>query len=178
MCRANYLTWWSAKMPVRLSKQISLALLALGLCVLSGCGFHLKKASYIPEDLRQMVLIGEDPKSALLEQLQADLSRSQVQLNAKSSAQSAELVLLKDRLERQTLSLFKNGQVAQYELAYSVAYRVTRPGQKPTEHSFELYRNYQDDPDNALAKSKELDLLLSELRKQASQRIIRQLSQL
>lgn len=170
--------WWLAKMPFRLFKALSLALFALGLSSLSGCGFHLKQASYIPNDVRNMVLVGEDPKSALLTQLRADLARSRVVLNEVGDEQTTELFLLKDRLERQTVSLFKNGQVAQYELAYSVSYRVSRPGFSPTEHHFELFRNYQDDPDNALAKSKELDLLLSELRRQASLRIIRQLSQL
>lgn len=165
-------------MPLRLFKTLGLALFALSLSVLSGCGFHLKQASYIPNDIRNMVLVGEDPKSALLTQLRADLTRSRVELNDAANTQATELYLLKDRLERQTVSLFKNGQVAQYELAYSVTYRVSRPGLSPTEHHFELFRNYQDDPDNALAKSKELDLLLSELRRQASLRIIRQLSQL
>jgi LPS-assembly lipoprotein len=55
---------------------------------------------------------------------------------------------------------------------------LKRPGQKAINQSFELYRNYQDDPDNALAKAKELDLLLREIRKQASRRIVRELSQL
>ena len=76
------------------------------------------------------------------------------------------------------MSLFQNGQVAEYELAYGVSYVVKRPGEKAIEKRFELYRNYQDDPDHALAKAKELELLISEIRKQASSRIVRELSQL
>ena len=67
---------------------------------------------------------------------------------------------------------------AEYELAYGVSYVVKRPGEKAIEKRFELYRNYQDDPDHALAKAKELELLISEIRKQASSRIVRELSQL
>jgi len=59
-----------------------------------------------------------------------------------------------------------------------VSYRLTRPNQAPYEQSFELYRNYQDDPNNSLAKSKELEIILSEMRKLATKRIIRELSQL
>nr|WP_306288137.1 hypothetical protein [Pseudoalteromonas sp. WY3] len=55
---------------------------------------------------------------------------------------------------------------------------INRPNAEPIEKRFELYRNYQDDPDNALAKAKELALLISEIRQQASRRILRELSQL
>lgn len=158
-----------------------LAVLLVCLTV-TGCGFHLKQASYIPEDLRVLHLTGEDQKSALYEQLKYELQRSQVKINdeitGKNSKNAAELHLYRDALSRQPLSLFQNGQVAQYELAYKVSYRLSRPDQEPFEQSFELYRNYQDDPTNSLAKSKEMEIILSEMRKLATKRIIRELSQL
>ncbi|OCQ20452.1 hypothetical protein A7985_15445 [Pseudoalteromonas luteoviolacea] len=150
--------------------------------LITGCGFHLKQASYIPEDLRALQLTGDDQKSALYEQLKYELQRAQVTVSETQSNGQAtpapQLHLYKDALSRQPLSLFSNGQVAQYELAYVVSYRLTRPGQEPYEQSFELYRNYQDDPSNSLAKSKELEIILSEMRKLATKRIIRELSQL
>ena len=145
--------------------------------LLSSCGFHLKKASSLPDDLKQLTLVGDDQKSALFSYLQTELAMSDVTL-VPASKQSAQLYLFKEQLERQTLSLFQNGQVAEYELAYSVSYVVKRPKQAAIEKRFELYRNYQDDPDNALAKAKELELLISEIRQQASRRIVRELSQL
>ena len=145
--------------------------------LLSSCGFHLKKASSIPDDLKILTLKGDDEKSALFENLTYELKASNVQLNT-TAINAAQLYLYNERIERQTLSLFKNGQVAEYELAYSVSYVVKRPGEKAIEKNFELYRNYQDDPDHAIAKAKELDLLISEIRQQASRRIVRELSQL
>ncbi|MCG7560604.1 MULTISPECIES: LPS assembly lipoprotein LptE [Pseudoalteromonas] len=158
-------------------------MLALFACVaLSGCGFALKKASYLPDDLRVLYLSGTDSKSALYSSLKQALRRAQVELlpspKLGNGQKAVELHLYRDSLERQTLSLFKNGQVAQYELAYSVRYRLTRPGFEPVEQEFELYRNYQDDPDNALGKAQEREIILSELRELASRRIIRELSQL
>ena len=151
--------------------------LALVCFLLSSCGFHLKKASSLPDDLKQLTLVGDDQKSALFSYLQTELTMSDVTL-VPASKQSAQLYLFKEQLERQTLSLFQNGQVAEYELAYSVSYVVKRPKQEAIEKRFELYRNYEDDPDNALAKAKELELLISEIRQQASRRIVRELSQL
>jgi LPS-assembly lipoprotein len=145
--------------------------------LLSSCGFHLKKASSMPDNLKQLTLMADDEKSVLFESLKNELKASNVELTA-SAINIAQLYLYKETIERQTLSLFQNGQVAEYELAYGVAYMVKRPGKKAIEKRFELYRNYQDDPDNALAKAKELELLISEIRQQASRRIVRELSQL
>ncbi|GKW54804.1 MAG: LPS assembly lipoprotein LptE [Pseudomonadota bacterium] len=156
-----------------LKNGLALALVCL---LLTSCGFHLKKASNLPDDLKVLTLVGDDEKSALFELVEKELIASKVELN--QVGKHPELKIHKDRLERQILSLFDNGQVAEYELAYSVSYTLKRPGQKAINQSFELYRNYQDDPDNALAKAKELDLLLGEIRKQASRRIVRELSQL
>ncbi len=156
-----------------LKNGLALALVCL---LLTSCGFHLKKASNLPDDLKVITLVGDDEKSALFELVEKELIASKVELN--QGGKHPELKIHKDRLERQILSLFDNGQVAEYELAYSVSYTLKRPGQKAINQSFELYRNYQDDPDNALAKAKELDLLLGEIRKQASRRIVRELSQL
>ena len=176
MFQVSCLMWLQTKM--RGLFGISKLAIVLACLLVASCGFHLKQASYLPADLKQLTLSGDDRRSALFEQLQADLKRAQVSLQPANPQSAAELYLYNDSLERQTLSLFKNGQVAQYELAYRVRYRLTRPDQAPVEQMFELYRNYQDDPDNALAKAKELELILSEMRHRASQRIIRELSQL
>jgi len=145
--------------------------------VLSSCGFHLKKASSLPDNLKTLTLKGDDEKSSLFLNLKKELKASNVELTP-SAKNVAQLYLRKESIERQTLSLFQNGHVAEYELAYGVSYVVKRPGEKAIEKRFELYRNYQDDPDHALAKAKELELLISEIRKQASGRIVRELSQL
>lgn len=145
--------------------------------VLSSCGFHLKKASSLPDNLKTLTLKGDDEKSPLFLNLKKELKASNVELTP-SAKNVAQLYLRKESIERQTLSLFQNGQVAEYELAYGVSYVVKRPGEKAIEKRFELYRNYQDDPDHALAKAKELEMLISEIRKQASRRIVRELSQL
>lgn len=157
-----------------LKNRLALVLVCV---LLTSCGFHLKKASNLPDDLNVISLVGDDEKSALFELVEKELIASKVELQH-SDRLLPELTIHRDRLERQILSLFDNGQVAEYELAYSVSYTLKRPGQPALNQNFELYRNYQDDPDNALAKAKELDLLLSEIRKQASRRIVRELSQL
>ena len=151
---------------------------ALLLCfvLLVGCGFKLRTASVLPNDLQTLVVTANNPDSQLFAELQKSLALSNIN-TTDSSSSSAELKLLNDSLTRRTLSLFPNGQVAEHELIYTVRYQLIRDKQKPITNSFELTRNYQDDPDNALAKSREMELILNELRAQASNLIIRQLGQ-
>lgn len=151
---------------------------ALLLCfvLLVGCGFKLRTASVLPNDLQNLVVTANNPDSQLFAELQKSLALSNI-TTTDSSSSSAELKLLNDSLTRRTLSLFPNGQVAEHELIYTVRYQLIRDKQKPITNSFELTRNYQDDPDNALAKSREMELILNELRAQASNLIIRQLGQ-
>jgi LPS-assembly lipoprotein len=57
-----------------------------------------------------------------------------------------------------------------------VRYQLRFTNKDPLNFSFELNRDYQDDPDIALAKSRELSLLLSEMRQQAADRILREMA--
>ena len=152
--------------------------IAIALCVvmLSACGFQLKTASTLPEDLQNLQVTSVNSESKLYSQLNKSLTQSNIQTTSANQA-NAELKLLDDKLTRRTLSLFQNGQVAEHELIYSVSYQLFRKNKKTITLSFEVTRNYQDDPNNALGKSREMDLILSEMREQASNLIIRQLGQ-
>ncbi len=149
------------------------------LCILmlSGCGFKLRTASHFPAELQNLIVTSEDPESALYLQLVKQMNFANLAQSSEGEA-TAQLHIVKDGLSRRSLSLFKNGQVAEHELIYSVTYELTREFDKPVSRRFEVTRNYQDDPNSALAKSKELELILSEMRLQASRQIIRELSQL
>lgn len=153
--------------------------IALALCVvmLTACGFQLRTASTLPEDLQNLEVSAINSESKLYVQLNKSLTQSNIQ-PAQANQATAELKLLDDKLTQRALSLFQNGQVAEHELIYTVSYQLIRENQKPITRSFEITRNYQDDPDNALGKSREMALILSEMRVKASNMIIRQLGQL
>ena len=65
-------------------------------------------------------------------------------------------------LSASLLSVFTTGQVAEYELVYTVDYQILFPGKQIISDSLTVSREYQDDPDQILAKSRELDLVLEE----------------
>ncbi|MGI5309182.1 LPS assembly lipoprotein LptE [Rheinheimera sp. WS51] len=144
--------------------------------LLTSCGFHLR--GNLPLSHFPAMYIQSERHSELAQLVSAKLQHNKVQLLDNLQQDAPMLQLVSDSLERRTLSLFPNGQVAEYELIYKVSYALTMPKAEPQFYQFELYRDYQDDPNQALAKAKELDLMLGELREQAANRIIRQLSRL
>lgn len=150
--------------------------LVLCTSLLTGCGFQLR--GNLPLSHYNSIYIQSDAHSELAKLLSTQLVHNQVTLLTQQQPDTTVLQLTEDSLERRTLSLFPNGQVAEYELIYKVRYTLTLPATEPQNYQFELYRDYQDDPNQALAKSRELDLLLTELRQHAANRILRQLARL
>ena len=156
--------------------RLSLLLVILFSLLLSSCGFHLR--GDLPLSHFPAMYVQSERHSELAALVSERLKYNKVELLGSYQPGAPMLQLLDDSLERRTLSLFANGQVAEYELIYKVEYRIQLPGEQEQFYQFELYRDYQDDPNQALAKAQELELLLSELRQQAANRIIRQLARL
>lgn len=152
--------------------------------LISGCGFQLRNDYRLDDKFKQLQLIEREKNSALSLILQQRLKVFGVALTKPGMKQNdgnivAEIptiVLYPESLDRRLLSLFPSGQVAEYELIYTCRYEMIDTNGNSSFHEFEILREYQDDPDQVLAKSRELNIILNEMRKEASNRIIRQFS--
>ena len=150
------------------------------IALLCGCGFKLRGEQALPAGIEQVNLVSSKQYSPLQRALKKRFRIYQIPMVESASIDVSQntvnIVLLPDSLDRRLLSLFPTGQVAEYELVFSVRYQVAFPNQEPQLVEFEVTREYQDDPDEVLAKSRELNLVLGELREQAADRIIRLLA--
>lgn len=146
--------------------------------LLTACGFQLRGDYLLDDELQTLYVSSSDVHGELTRLVKLTLSQNQVTVLPRSQVDKPELRILSDKLDRRTLSLFSNGQVAEYELIYAVRYQVRFTGEDAREFRFELYRDYQDDPNLALAKSRELSLLLSEMRTSAADKILRDLARI
>jgi LPS-assembly lipoprotein len=153
-----------------------IAIVAFLILFLSSCGFHLRGDYLMSPQLKTLHLSSADKFGELTRQVKQHLSLNKIKLVPSAAKDVPQLRLLKDSLNRRTLSVFPNGQVAEYELIYTVRYQLTISANDIRSFKFELNRDYQDDPNEALAKSRELDLMLSEMRKEAANKILRDLS--
>ncbi len=144
----------------------------LSVAILTGCGFKMRGDYLIPEPLHVLYVSSQDPHGELTRLVKKNLSLNDVKIVASRTAAIPELRILKDTLDRRTLSLFENGQVAEYELTYTVRYEVRFDDQDKQSFDFDVTRNYQDNPDRALAKTRELNLLRQEMRIEAAALIL------
>lgn len=148
------------------------------LATLSGCGFQLRGDYQLPQSLDTISLHSNVSKE-LKSQMEQRLVHSGITVSKSDS--DYQLALRSDQLERRTLSLFESGQVAEYELLYQVNYQLLKNNQVLLEKTAEVARDYQDDPNFALAKTREREMLVNEMRAEASriilQHIVSELSQ-
>lgn len=144
--------------------------------ILSACGFQFRGDYLINPQLQTLYVSSDDTYGELTRITKRYFSQNRIHLADQKTDDMAELRILKDKLNRRTLSVFNNGQVAEYELIYTVNYQLTLTDGSIKNIKFELNRDYQDDPDQALAKSRELALLLSEMRTQAADNALRWLA--
>jgi LPS-assembly lipoprotein len=149
--------------------------LAISLMV-TGCGFQLRGDYLLAPELQTLYLSSVDKHGELTRLTRQHLTRNQVTLTENFTPQTPELRILKDELDRRTLSVFPNGQVAEYELIYTVQYQLRFANEEIQAFQFEINRDYQDDPDIALAKSRELSLMLREMRQEAADKILRNMA--
>jgi LPS-assembly lipoprotein len=157
----------------RVSKLLSFSII---LMMLNGCGFQLRGNYLLAPELQTIIFSSVDQYGELTRLVKQHLAINDVTLVRQSEKNIPQMRILRDNLDRRTLSVFPNGQVAEYELIYTVRYQVLIPGQNIQSFRFELNRDYQDDPDIALAKSRELSLMLREMRKEAANKILRDMA--
>ncbi|GIU47244.1 LPS assembly lipoprotein LptE [Shewanella algidipiscicola] len=152
-------------------KRLCFALLTLTLLATSGCGFKLQRSYSIPDALKSLHLSSQDQYSELTR-----LVRERLRLNSinvvDANATLPTLSILNDSLDRTTLSLYPTGNVAEYELNYLVSFTVQLPERDAQRFEVAIHRDYLDDPRTALAKSREMELLVKEMRIQAADQII------
>jgi len=142
---------------------------------ISGCGFHLAGNYQLPTSMQQLNFDSKDKYNEISRLVKISLIQQGVKLTQQSD--TTILRLGQERFERGTLSLFSSGQVAEYELIYTLEYSVIKPNNDPKSFDIIIRRDYLDDPRSAQAKSREREQLLNEIRQQAAKSIMSQLAQ-
>ena len=165
---------------MRLRKQsvnsiFRFVLLTVLIASLSACGFKLRGAYQLPETLQKIYVQGST-SSDLVKELKEILGYSAVVV-AKRSEASAVLNIIKEELERRTLSVDSRGKIREAELQYSVIFSVIDSDgvlllEKET---VMLERDYIDDENDVIGRSNEAGIITRDLKRDAAQRIVRRL---
>ncbi|MCE2569963.1 LPS assembly lipoprotein LptE [Motilimonas eburnea] len=157
-------------------KQASLWL--AGLLLLTGCGFTPKGQVINRADINSVYLSTPDPYGQLTREVEQQLRFAKIDILRHPDEHMVQLRVGSEQQSKRTISLYDNGQSAEYELGYGVQYQIIQPGKEPLSFTINIHRDFLENPQQALASSREAELILNEMREHAARRIIRRLTTL
>jgi LPS-assembly lipoprotein len=165
-----------------LLRSLATVLLALAL---GACGFHLRNALLLPNDLGPLRVVSPDPYSQLGESLSEALTRAGATPAAAAAAagaddataQVATLRVVSERWATTPLSVDQFGRAQEYTLRYAVVFRLNRADGTDLvpEQAIELSRDYISSPINVSGTQGEREILAREMRRDMVASILRRI---
>jgi len=147
---------------------------ALLLLLLSGCGFALRGSADLPAALQTMIVAGEEENGELLQEVRRALRNSGVTI---VEADSPYLLRIgRESSGERVVSVNSNARAGEYELEMNLPFQLLQGGTAVLgPDTISLSRVYLTDPENAVAKEEEAELIRSELRRELAQQLLRRL---
>ena len=154
-----------------------IAAFVLSLLVLSGCGFHLRDALVLPEDLGPVRVEARDPYSPLADSLERALQRAGATTVEDADGDVAVLDLVSERWGNTPLSVDARGRAQEFTLRYAVVFelRGADGGIRVPRQVVELSRDYVSPPTNSIGTDSEREILARELRREMGAAILRRI---
>lgn len=143
----------------------------------AGCGFRLRGRAELPEAFERLYITGGDRYGELQIGLRRELAAHGIELVDGDAGYTARLEILNEQSDRRVLSRGGDGRASEYELVYQVAFRAEdAEGHTLVEdQDVRLTRDYTFDPQVALAKSDEEEMIRENMREEAVRQIMRRL---
>ncbi len=153
-----------------------LAVLALAAALLSGCGFHLRNALDLPDNLGPVRIVGADRYSPLAEMLAEGLQRAGAQPALENATQGvATLQIVSETWADIPVSHDRYGRAQEYALRYAVVFSLRRANDTIAvpQQAVELSRDYLAPAVDSIGKARERELLVRELQRDMAAGILR-----
>jgi LPS-assembly lipoprotein len=151
------------------------ALLVATLAV-GGCGFALRGSAALPAALQPLALLNVDNGTPLGQELLRALASNGVELATEASSASYQLEVGNEAAAERALSVNANARAGEYELIMSVPWQLRRGTAVVLgPETLSLGKVYLADPENAIAKNEEAELIRTEMRRELALQLLRRL---
>jgi len=144
--------------------------------LLSACGFALRGTAELPASLQPLYVENVDGSSPMGRELLRVLANNKVALADEAANNQYSLAVGSETSSERALSVNANARAGEYELTLGTSYQLRRNGVSAGEVvPLQLSKVYLADPENAIAKTEEAELIRTEMRRELALLIMRRL---
>ncbi|MDY6983608.1 MAG: LPS assembly lipoprotein LptE [Pseudomonadota bacterium] len=146
--------------------------------MLAGCGFTLRGTVDLPPELNTLQIESPVPNSELVREVSRMLRNNAVTLTENANDGVWRLGIGAEQVSERVLSVNANARAGEYELTMDVAAQLRRGAEVIGPETLSVSRVYLADPENAVAKNEEAELIRDEMRRELAQQVLRRLQSL
>ncbi|MDH5393508.1 MAG: LPS assembly lipoprotein LptE [Gammaproteobacteria bacterium] len=154
--------------------------LLMGLMI-SACGFHLRGAYQLPDEMSSVYLGAQNLHSELLQDLRRILKANGSEIVNDASLAKTSIKIEKEKIIERVVSVDNRGRASEYEVKLEILYSVNVTAKdksnafKIKNRKLELIRDYIYDNEAVLGKSREKNVLIRDMQRDASRLIMLQI---
>jgi LPS-assembly lipoprotein len=155
--------------------SLKLCLLLLTISI-SSCGFALRGSIDLPADMRDLYLQAQDEGGDFTREMRRALANNGIGVVSSPEAHHYRLGIGLERSQERVLSMNANARAGEYELSMSVPFQLSNASNVLLgPEVVSTQKVYLTDPENAVAKAEESELIKREMRRELAQQILRRL---
>jgi len=137
--------------------------------LLTACGFHLRGAYQLPQEMNSTYIDAQDENSDLVRSLKRSLKASGVNLLEEALDEAAVLKVAKAQKSKRIVSVDSRGKAREYTLTYAIVFsvRVEQTDFEMSEQTISINRDFLFDTEDVLGNSREEAQLYTEMQQDA-----------
>jgi len=151
---------------------------ALLLCLMAGCGFHLRQTAILPTGLQPLYIGGEAGGGRLARALRVQLAGEDTKVTGNLATAHYQLLILKENQEQRIVSLDRRGLIAELGLITEVEFelRDQRGERVLGPQTLQNRRTVVNNPDNVTTTNEEVRLVRTDMVNILAEQIVRRLA--